>query len=194
MKHPTVYTSPPATGVSAIVRWDEQSSTLTCEVKYPPLPSPPEPQNNLSDLLDARFRIGAPSCVLTAGTLSMLVDQHRRLIGLDFYTNPERWTVRTSELADPTDETPHIESEFDAHGHAHDMGAPEVFYEPRDGTLYLSWGTVSHWYGIASALAIGVDEDKRLTQIRLRGARVSGGGVVGASADRAAGAELTNRR
>ncbi|MGF6815529.1 hypothetical protein OKW33_002335 [Paraburkholderia atlantica] len=127
MKHPTVYTTTPATGVSAVVRWDEQSSTLTCEVTYPPLAAPPDPQNNLSDLLDARFGIGAPPYVLTAGTLSMLVDQHHRLTGLDFYTNPERWTVRTSAFADPSEEIPHIDSEFDAHGHADDMGAPEVF-------------------------------------------------------------------
>lgn len=99
----------------------------------------------------------------------MLVDQHHRITGLDFYTNPERWTVRTSELADPSDEIPHIESEFDAHGHADDMGAPEVFYEPRDGTLYLSWGNVSHWYGIGPTLAIGIDDEHRLTQIRLHG-------------------------
>jgi hypothetical protein len=170
MKHPTVYTTVPTTGVSATVRWDEESFTVSCEVNYSRLPSPPEPQNSLSDLLDARFSIGAPSYVLTAGTVSMLLDQHRRLARLDFYTNPERWTVRVSEpLALPTDRSPHIETEFDEHGHAEDMGAPVVFYEPRQGTLYLSWGPVSHWYGIAPALAIGVADDERLTQIRLHG-------------------------
>ncbi|MBC8721816.1 hypothetical protein OKW38_003272 [Paraburkholderia sp. MM5496-R1] len=170
MKHPTVYTTAPATGVSATVRWDEESSTLFCEVNYSPLPSPREPQSSLSDLLDVRFGIGTPSYVLTAGTLSMLLDQHRRLTRLDFYTNPERWTVRMSEpLTDPTDRTPHIETEFDEHGHADDMEPPVIVYEPRDGTLYLSWGPVSHWYGIAPALAIGVADDKRLTQIRLHG-------------------------
>ncbi|EEA01957.1 hypothetical protein BH160DRAFT_2758 [Burkholderia sp. H160] len=168
MKHPTVYTTTPATGVSATVRWDEESSTVFCEVNYSP--SPPEPQNSLSDSLDARFGIGAPSYVLTAGTLSMLLDRHRRLAGLDFYTNPERWTVRTSEpLAAPTDGTPHIETEFDEHGHAEDIGSPVVLYEPSHGTLYLSWGPVSHWYGIAPALAIGVADDNRLTQVRLHG-------------------------
>ncbi|ADG14650.1 hypothetical protein BC1002_0549 [Paraburkholderia atlantica] len=169
MKHPTVHTTAPITGVCATLLWDEGSFTVSCEVRYPILPSPPESQNSLSTLLDTRFGIGTPSFVVTAGTLSMLLDQQHRLTGLDFYTNPQRWTVTTSELADPTDATPHIETEFDQHGHAEDMGPPVVFYEPRHHTLYLSWGPVARWYGIAPALAIGVADDNRLTEIRLRG-------------------------
>jgi hypothetical protein len=143
---------------------------VSCEVDYSPSASPPEPQSSLSDLLDARFGIDPPSYVLTAGTLSMLLDQQRRLVRLDFYTNPGQWTVRGAEpLADPADRTAHIETQFDQHGHAEDMGAPVVFYEPGHGALYLSWGPASHWYGIAPALAIGVADENRLTQIRLLG-------------------------
>ncbi|MCC8401297.1 hypothetical protein LJ655_05195 [Paraburkholderia sp. MMS20-SJTN17] len=174
MKHPTVHTTAPTPGVSATARWDEESFTVFCEVNCPPLPSPPEPQASLSDVLDARFGIGAPAYVMTAGTLSMHLDQQRRLAGLDFYTNPERWTVRIAEqFTDPANRTPHIETQFDEHGHAQDIGAPEVFYEPRHGILDLSWGSVTHWYGIAPTLAIGIDDHKRLTRIRLYGLTIA---------------------
>ncbi|WP_231337422.1 hypothetical protein [Paraburkholderia sprentiae] len=74
-----------------------------------------------------------------------------------------------TELSAAADATPHIDTEFDEHGHAEDMGTPVVFYEPRQGTLYLSWGAACHWYAIAPALAFGVADDNRLAQIRLHG-------------------------
>ncbi|MCC8391869.1 hypothetical protein LJ656_04645 [Paraburkholderia sp. MMS20-SJTR3] len=166
MKPVTVHTTAPATSTRATAHWDEESSTVSCEVHYSPAHPP---QSRLSDKLDAQLGIAAPSYVLTAGTLSMLLDRERRLIGLDFYTNPEQWIACGTRLADPTTVTPHIDAEFDAHGHAADLDAPQVFYEPSGGTLYFSWGPASAWYGIASTLAVGVAEDKRLAQIRVDG-------------------------
>ncbi|MDR5767682.1 MULTISPECIES: hypothetical protein [unclassified Caballeronia] len=72
---------------------------------------------NLSEEIDRRCDIHPPIYVITAGTLSMVLDSDKRLKGFDVYTNPEKWVACSLPLRGAVQETPHIETSFDANGH-----------------------------------------------------------------------------
>ncbi len=47
----------------------------------------------------------------------MVLDLDKRLKGFDLYTNPEKWVACSLPLRGAVQETPHIETSFDANGH-----------------------------------------------------------------------------
>ncbi|SAK44086.1 hypothetical protein AWB78_00475 [Caballeronia calidae] len=166
MTLPAIYTSAHVDSRQT-VEWDSDSFTVRCAVEHAS-PSSSETGGSFSEELERRFDIVPRTYVITAGTLSMLLDSEKRLKELDFYTNAEKWVECAFPYVDALSGTPHIEAIFDENGHA-TMMDPDVFYEPRRGTLYLSWSNSSTWCAVAPRIALGVGSDHRLTQIRLDG-------------------------
>jgi hypothetical protein len=120
-------------------------------------------------LIDERLNIRTREYVINAGMLSMLFDSEKRLEAFDFYTNPKQWTVCSIAFVEAVPRTVQIDAVFDINGQGESLAEPATLYEPRRGTLYLSWGEASIWYALAPCLAFGVTNDNRLAQIRLDG-------------------------
>ncbi|BCQ27384.1 hypothetical protein NK8_55730 (plasmid) [Caballeronia sp. NK8] len=167
MTPPTIHTTAHVES-HARVQWDSEGFTVHCEIDYLPSASY-KTTGNLSEALEQRFAIVPATYVITAGTLSMLLDSEKRITEFDFYTNPTEWAKATSPFFDAIPGTPHIDAIFDDNGHSEAMRDPDVLYEPRRGTLYLSWGDALRWHGVAQQVALGVGPDNRLAQLRIDG-------------------------
>jgi len=167
-----VRVEPPDNSPLVRANWDADSLTVSCDIEYTSAPFSDEGRMTLSTELDKQFGIAPPNFVLTGGTFSMALDSRKRIVDWDIFTNPTRWSERPLHFAEATSATLHIDAAFDENGHGDDMGEPEVIYEPRRGTLYLSWGDAIHWYSIGSSLALGVTGENHLAQIRLDGLHV----------------------
>ena len=155
------------------IRWDEEGSSVSCELKYSIPPVNEECNRTLREKIDQQFNIKPQNYLITGGMFSMALDSQKRVKDWDIYTNPAQWTEYTLPYAETLPATLIIEAEFDKNGHTEDIGEPEIYYEPQRGTLYLIWDDVSVWYAIAPCLAIGVTKRNHLAQIRLDGLFVS---------------------
>ncbi|KVW48250.1 hypothetical protein [Burkholderia ubonensis] len=165
-----VRVTPLATPAIAGVQWDEDSFTLSCEIRYAP-DIQPAPPPTLSDQLDEQFGIppDAPR-VITAGTLTLTLDRAGRLCSLDFYTNVDHWQkVDTLPPIPVSPHTPSFGAAFDALGRA-SAQEPAVGYDRASQCIYLIWrDDASVGYAIAPNLSVAATPDGRLARIELAG-------------------------
>ena len=149
--------------------WDNEGSTLSCEIDYGVEAS----EATLSASLDRAFNIVQRDYILTGGTFSMALDPQKRLKDWDIFTNPAQWIECAFPFIEATSGTPHLDAAFDENRRAESMGAPRIFYEPHRGTVYLAWDEAGAWHAVGPTLALGVTSDQHLAQIRLDGVFIS---------------------
>jgi hypothetical protein len=154
---------------TANVCWDEDGHSVICKIDYAVRSLHEKSNPDLSQIIDEQFNIRSQEYVINAGTLSMLFDSEKRVKAFDFYTNPKQWVVCSIPFVEAVPRTMRIDALFDKNGQGESMAEPAALYEPRRGTLYLSWGEASIWYALAPSLAFGVTNDNQLAQIRLDG-------------------------
>ncbi|GJH21610.1 hypothetical protein CBA19CS22_33730 [Caballeronia novacaledonica] len=149
--------------------WDDEGSTLSCEVDYSVAHGAKAEPDTLSDRLNRDFNIVARNYVLTGGTFSLVLDSQKRIKDWDIFTMPAQWIDCAFPFIEAAPGIPHLHASFDENRHAETLGVPEIFYEPNRGTLYLSWAEAITWHAIGAALALGVSSDSRMAQLRLDG-------------------------
>ncbi|WP_027783104.1 MULTISPECIES: hypothetical protein [Burkholderia] len=165
-----VRVTPLATPAIADVRWDEDSFTLSCGIRYAPDNQPARP-TMLRDRLDGQFGIpsDAPRIII-AGTLTLTLDRASRLSSLDFYTNVDYWRkVDTLPPIPVSPRTPSFWAEFDAFGRA-SAPEPAVGLDRASQCIYLIWrDDASVRYTIGPNVSVAAASDGSLARIELAG-------------------------
>ncbi|MDR5756867.1 hypothetical protein [Caballeronia sp. LZ035] len=147
--------------------WDGESLSLSCEIAYVDSDLATS-TTALSQVLDHQFGIHPRGYVLTGSSFSMALDSRKRVIDWDILMTPTQWIDCTLPYAEAPRSILTFSADFDSNNRA-GMEEPRIYYEPTNGTLYLSWLTAAAWYAIDEKLAFGATEDGYLAQIRLDG-------------------------
>lgn len=162
-----VTVEPELAPANATVDWD-RAGYVTCRLESPP---PPHAGHVLRDVVDASFHIRRPRYLIIVDTLTITLDEHRRLVEMEMFTNPKQWKSGPNPPvgADAVSGFPVIDAPFDDDGRASEEAAPEIRYDPESRTLCLAWGMAQRWIHAASNVTLGLAEEGGFKQIRLAG-------------------------
>nr|WP_175802323.1 hypothetical protein [Burkholderia anthina] len=165
-----VRAAPLAAPATAHMRWDEDSFTLSCDIRHPPDDRTARPAV-LRDRLDDQFGVQPETRhVITAGSLTLTLDGAGRLCSFDFYTNTDHW--QKADPPPPIPVSPHppsFSAAFDALGRA-SVSEPALAYDNAVPCLSLIWQDgASIRYAIAPNLSAVATPDGNLARIDLGG-------------------------
>ena len=120
----------------------------------------------------------APAALrVSVGTVTFLFSADRVLVGIDAYTNSERWARQTLVYPTPA-ATGAAKSEgmFDDHGIAPSSQGPVDFvYDEQAGVLKLEMeGSVDLFARVLSCVLLGLDHEGQPVEVWLEGVHVDG--------------------
>ncbi|RQR32095.1 hypothetical protein DIE23_16735 [Burkholderia sp. Bp9143] len=158
--------TPLAAPATARMRWDEDSFTLSCDIRHAPDNRTARP-SVLRDRLDDQLGVQSETRhVITAGSLTLTLDGVGRLCSFDFYTNADHW--QKAGLPPPIPVSPHtprFSAAYDALGRA-SVREPATAYDSAARCLSLVWhDDASVRYAIAPNLSVATTPDGNLARI-----------------------------
>ncbi|WP_175836141.1 hypothetical protein [Burkholderia anthina] len=165
-----VRATPLAAPATARMHWDADSFTLSCDILHAPDGRTTQPAV-LRDRLDAQFGVQPETRhVITAGSLTLTLDDAGRLCSFDFYTNADHWQKAAPPPPIPVSpHTPSFSAAFDALGRA-SVREPAVTYDDAARYLSLIWqDDASIRYAIAPNLSVAATPDGNLARIDVGG-------------------------
>lgn len=165
-----VRATPLAAPATARMHWDADSFTLSCDILRAPDDRTTQPAV-LRDRLDAQFGVQPETRhVITAGSLTLTLDDAGRLCSFDFYTNADHWQKAAPPPPIPVSpHTPSFSAAFDALGRA-SVREPAVAHDDAARCLSLIWqDDASIRYAIAPNLSVAATPDGNLARIDVGG-------------------------
>ncbi|MGB3433047.1 hypothetical protein [Achromobacter sp.] len=152
----------------ALASWEPEGGILSCSVEYPFVERREQgPEYPLRDFLDQQWPQPETAWIIDAGSLTLDLDDRKRLVEVYLRTNPADWILQPIQPAQGDVAEPFLEAPFEADGRVRCQPIQEAQYDPQRGIVCLSWGDVDHWCIIAPRLALGLAADGGLTKIQM---------------------------
>ncbi len=148
--------------------WEPEGSILSCTIKYRAGDNQErDSKYPLRDYLDQRWPLPEVAPIIDAGSLSLDLDDRKRLVEVYIRTSPAEWVTRGIRPAMGDGGEAFFEAPFEDDGRARCQPIQAVEYDPQQGIVSLNWGAVDRWCIVAPTLALGLAPDGTLMKIQM---------------------------